>query len=81
MEGNPTYVEDKMKLSQFSFQPPVPLDDKYVAKRQNIRDNIGNGIGNVSFVYVIFLCFLLNNNSAFLGVTTQKLGQPPFQNK
>ncbi|XP_042065355.1 methyl-CpG-binding domain-containing protein 2-like [Salvia splendens] len=51
LEDNPRYVDDKMKLSQFSFQPPVPLDDKYVAKRQNIRDigvtthngNIGGG--------------------------------------
>ncbi|XP_057767130.1 methyl-CpG-binding domain-containing protein 2-like [Salvia miltiorrhiza] len=34
LEENPRYEEDKIKVSHFSFQPPLPLDHKYVAKRQ-----------------------------------------------
>ncbi|KAI3454761.1 hypothetical protein Pfo_011424 [Paulownia fortunei] len=30
---HPEYVQEGVSISQFSFQPPIPLDEKYIAKR------------------------------------------------
>lgn len=34
MEENPRYQQEGISMSDFSFQPPVPLDEKYLAKRR-----------------------------------------------
>ncbi|KAI3472360.1 hypothetical protein Pfo_030941 [Paulownia fortunei] len=31
---HPEYVQEGVSISQFSFQPPIPLDEKYIAKRR-----------------------------------------------
>ncbi|KAL8497706.1 hypothetical protein ACS0TY_021147 [Phlomoides rotata] len=34
LEENPRYLREGISMSEFSFQPPVPLDEKYLAKRR-----------------------------------------------